>query len=250
MTDHPSIRLLSSDLDGTLIGAPGATRRFRDFWQSLPEDRRPTLVYNSGRTFDDMLNLLAEGLLPTPDFLIGSVGTQLFDMAAGSLVGDFTNEFRHGWDLAAVEEIVSSIPGIERQPPEFLHPYKSSWYLHDAAEEHLAELSAGLAAAGVEANVVYSSRRDLDVLPKAADKGRAVQWLCGRIELPLGQVVVAGDTGNDAAMFRLPGVRGIAVANALPDLLDALDGTAAFRANLEVADGVIEGLRHFGLALH
>lgn len=247
MSVQTPIRLFSSDLDGTLIGEPASTRRFRELWDSLAGEHRPVLVYNSGRTIDDMRGLLAEGLLPTPDFLIGSVGTELFDMAVGAPVGDFSREFRHGWNLSIVEEIVASIPGIERQPPQFLHPYKSSWYLHDAAAEHIGELSARLLEAGVEANVVYSSNRDLDVLPKVADKGHAVKWLCAHLEVPLDSVVVAGDTGNDSAMFLLPGVRGIAVGNAQPDLLDALGELAVFRAGREMADGVIEGLRHHGL---
>ncbi len=247
MSAQTPIRLFSSDLDGTLIGDPDSTQRFRDYWDALPARDRPLLVYNSGRTIDDMRGLLRDDLLPRPDFLIGSVGTQLFDMESGGMVEAFGREFRHGWDLAKVEEIVASLPDIEPQPPEFLHPYKSSWYLHHADAEHIAELRARLAEAGVEANVVYSSKRDLDVLPKFADKGHALKWLCGHIDLPLRAVAVAGDTGNDSAMFRLPDVRGVAVGNAHPDLLEAIDGLSVFRASLEIADGVIEGLRHFGL---
>ena len=247
MDTQDPIRLFSSDLDGTLIGNAESTQRFRDFWDALPARERPVLVYNSGRTIDDMRGLLRNDLLPRPDFLIGSVGTQLFDMESGHMVESFGREFRHGWDLAKVEEIVASLPDIEPQPPEYLHPYKSSWYLHQADEEHISELRARLAEAGVEANVVYSSGRDLDVLPKFADKGHALKWLCGHIDLPLHAVTVAGDTGNDSAMFRLPDVRGIAVGNAHPDLLEATKGLTVFRASLNIADGVIEGLRHYGL---
>ncbi|MGG2476586.1 HAD family hydrolase, partial [Rhizobium sp. BR5] len=66
---------------------------------------------------------------------------------------------------------------------------------------------------------VYSSDRDLDILPKAADKGAALAWLCGQLRIGLDESVVAGDTGNDRAMFELNGIRGVIVGNALPELV-------------------------------
>ena len=71
------LRLLSTDLDGTVVGDNDATRRFRDFWHALPDDLRPVLVFNSGRLIDDQLALLEEVPLPQPDYIIGGVGTML-----------------------------------------------------------------------------------------------------------------------------------------------------------------------------
>jgi hypothetical protein len=45
-----SIRLFSTDLDGTILGNPEAAWRFGEAWQALPLARRPLLVYNTGRT--------------------------------------------------------------------------------------------------------------------------------------------------------------------------------------------------------
>src|SRR5207244_9987018 len=117
--------------------------------------------------------------------------------------------FSKGWDLKRIEQILSSFPGVTRQPPQFLHPYKSSWYLHQAPPEVIENLKRQLADAGSEVTVVYSSMRDLDVLPAKTNKGSALQWLCDKINVPLVNVLVAGDTGNDSSMFLLPGVKGI-----------------------------------------
>lgn len=243
------VKIFSSDLDGTLLGNHEATARFRDYWSALPQEEKPLLVYNSGRTVADMLSLLEKDILPQPDWLIGSVGTQIYQMSTGQYDESFAQAFGHGWSLSAVEAIVSSMPGIEKQPPQFLHPYKSSWYLEHADAAAIHDLEAKLSDAGLDATVVYSSARDLDILPAHADKGKALEWLCGSLSIPGGEVVVAGDSGNDSSMFRLPEARGIIVENAQPELYEATVQLPVFCSSRVMADGVIEGLRHYGLHL-
>ncbi|HVU25281.1 MAG TPA: HAD family hydrolase [Opitutus sp.] len=247
VTPHPPIRLLSTDLDGTVLGNPESAHRFKQTWEALDPAQRPLLVYNSGRTVKDVLALVATRRLTAPDFIIGGVGTELHDPQNRPQLADFAAQFGDGWDLARVEEIVSAMPGIERQPPEFLHPYKSSWYWHRIDREKINELQQKLEAAGLQVTVVYSSLRDLDVLPRCATKGNALMWLCARLDIGLEQVLVAGDTGNDSSMFLLPGVHGIVVENAQPELFEAVVKLPVFVPRHIMADGLLEGLVHFGV---
>lgn len=249
MTTPPAaaIRLFATDLDGTLWGNPESLLRFKQAWEGLKAHERPLLVYNSGRSVDDILALCRSRHLPTPDHIIGGVGTELFDGRSQSHVPEFAAQFGEGWDLAKIEAIMRAEPGVERQPPQFLHPYKSSWYLYRADRAKIDELRHDFKAAGLEVIVVYSSLRDLDVLPRHADKGNALAWLCRRLGIPLEQVLVAGDTGNDAGMFLLPGVKGIVVENAQPELFEAVVKLPVFVSRQIMADGVLEGLKHFGI---
>jgi len=241
------IKLFCSDLDGTLLGNPEASRRFKDSWMTLSKRHRPILCYSSGRFVEDIVNLLKTEVLPWPDFIIGGVGTQLYNVHAKEPVTEFNEEFQEGWDLAEVEKILSVFPGVIRQPPEFLHPYKSSWYLHQASNETITVLRNQLSNAGLKANVVYSSGRDLDVLPANADKARALKRLCERLKIPLNSVLVAGDTGNDSGMFLLPEVRGIVVENAQPELYEVVVHLPTYSSTRAFADGVLQGLAHFGV---
>lgn len=243
----PPLRLLSADLDGTLIGNPEASARFKALWEGLDPGTRPLLVYNSGRLVDDLRRFVDNGTLPVADYYIGGVGTQVFDVQAGRLLQELEEHLAAGWDLATVRDVTSRFPGVRPQPDEFQHPFKSSWFLERALPEHIRELKRRLAEAGLKVKVVYSSNRDLDVLPRNATKGGGLAWLCRRLDLPLEQVLVAGDTGNDISMFRLPGVRGIIVENALPELYEATVEVPTFNSRQILADGVIEGLQHFGV---
>lgn len=238
------IRLLSADLDGTLLGNPAAAVRFFEQWSSLEPHRRPLLVYNTGRTVADTRSLVAAQLLPEPDFIIGSVGTEIHDPNA-DCHADFCSRFQLGWNTAVIDEIVGAIPGIRRQPVP--RPYKSSWFWIRARRDEIDRLAAQLHAAGIRANLIYSCRYFLDVVPQHGGKGPALAWLCERLGLPLSAALVAGDTGNDSSMFVLPDVRGIVVENALPELLASALGPRTYVARQSMADGVLEGLAHFGV---
>lgn len=245
--ETPAIRLFSADLDGTLLGNPEATRRFRLAWEHLPADQRPLLVYNSGRLINDIEEVSAVEQLPRADYLIGGVGTQIFDVASAREITEFHDEFREGWDLTKVRDIVSRFAGVTEQPEKYQHAFKSSWFLQRATRTHLDQITRLLTEAGLQVSVVYSSLRDLDILPKNATKGNALQWLCRHLGIPLDTVLVAGDTGNDSSMFLVPGVRGIVVENAQPELFEAVVEIPVFCSRHILADGVIDGLRHFGV---
>ncbi|MCV9960562.1 HAD family hydrolase [Pararhizobium sp. BT-229] len=242
------VRLLCSDIDGTLAGDRAAEGRFRDAWQALPDEARPLLVLNSGRLIEDQKTFIATTALPKPDIYIGGVGTMLHNEREPSHAQLYRNSIGAGFDRCLIAAALADMADISVQPDAYQHPQKSSWYLHDADVATLSDIEERLAQAGIAARLVYSSNRDLDILPDGVDKGAALSWLCRQLGLSHDDVVVAGDTNNDRSMFELPGVRGIVVGNALAELR-TITATipGIYRANGNVADGVLEGLAHWGL---
>lgn len=241
------IKLLSSDLDGTLLGDSRTTKKFFDAWSGVPTEKRPMLCYNSGRLVRDVLELLRQGHLPWPDYVIGGVGTEIFDCRRKRYLHAFQKRFRESWDRRLISRVMRDENVCSRQPLSFNHEFKSSWFVADASESWLIRLEQAMAEAGIRAQIVYSSQRDLDVIPLKAGKGEATRWLAHELQLPLSAAVVAGDSGNDVSMLELPSVRRIVVANAHPDLDRFAASRRTFRASSSFAAGVVEGLRFFGL---
>jgi sucrose-6F-phosphate phosphohydrolase len=236
--------MFCSDLDGTLIGKPDSAADFAATWAAAG-DGKPLLVYSTGRLLRDARRAVRQAGLPEPDFFITGVGTVIFHVGEDRVMQEFSGILDDSWDVAAVARVVGGFEGTEAQPAAQQHDWKRSWYWHDRAPEEIDALREALSAAGVGAQVVYSSARDLDVLPRHANKGNALRWLCKHLGIAADEVVVAGDTGNDASMFLVKGVRGIIPENAEPELLDALIDVDVYHAHGVCAEGILEGLCHF-----
>ncbi len=242
-----NIKLMSFDLDGTLIGKPDATLRFKLTYEKIPEEKRPLLCYNSGRLLKSTLDLIASSDLPTPDYCICGVGTLIYDAGIETVLKEFNNTLTSGWDSKLVKEILSTESDLGCQPEKFQDAFKSSWYIHDAGRERINEIKQMLEKAGLRVNLVYSSSRDLDVLPEYANKGNALKWLMESLNIKGEEVIVGGDTGNDSSMFFIPDVKGIVVENSQPELFAATVELDTYISIETIADGILDGLMHYGV---
>jgi len=82
------------------------------------------------------------------------------------------------------------------------------------------------------------------VLPFAASKGTAVEHVRQALGLAAGQVVVAGDSGNDIEMLRsVPNA--IIVGNHSDGLAERKDLSRCYVARGSHAHGILEGVEHF-----
>ena len=87
----------------------------------------------------------------------------------------------------------------------------------------------------------------VDVMPLAAGKGRALAYVRQTLfAMSAAQCVVAGDSGNDVAMFESDVQRGVMVGNAKSELL-AVRRPSHFVASAKYAAGLLQGLYHYGL---
>ncbi|RCS27551.1 HAD-IIB family hydrolase [Polaribacter sp. WD7] len=244
--NNGNIKLLSFDIDNTLIDFHTFNSNFGKVWDKYKSQTGALLTFNTGRLKDDVLSLIEKRILPEPDYIISGVGTHIYDYKNKKLVKEFNDVLDEGWDLESVEKIITSVDHpVSEQPSRFQHSYKRSYFFHDATNDLIADIEENFTNAGMEVNVVYSGDKFLDILPKFANKGNALQWLLKRLNIKTNEVLVAGDSGNDSAMFDLKDVSGIVVANAHEELYAYTKHKKVYHSEREKGDGIIEGLVYY-----
>lgn len=82
--------------------------------------------------------------------------------------------------------------------------------------------------------------------PRGVNKGTTLRRVLSWLGRPETDVVVAGDTLNDLALFET-GMAGIVVGNGEPALRERVrDREHTYHARAHGAAGILEGLTHFG----
>lgn len=278
--------LLCTDLDRTLIPngdrqeSENARRRFAEV-ACRPEI---TLVYVSGRDRNLVEKAIAEFAIPEPGWVIGDVGSSLYQLQPNHRAGGQSDHagkpswlFSRAWQ----EEISLDWPGFARkqiaetlkdfgelvpQDPERQGSYKLSYYLPIGFElEKLrSKITSKHEERGVHSCLIYSvdpqtQQGLLDVMPLRATKLHAVEFLMKQLGITAANTVFAGDSGNDMPILT-SSVPSVLVANADPDIIEEArscsieKGTSEFLylakgnflgMNGNYSAGILEGLAHY-----
>ncbi|WP_088891531.1 sucrose-phosphate phosphatase [Leptolyngbya ohadii] len=246
--------LLVTDLDNTLIGDDDAFQNLNDRFTEHRQRYGSKLVYATGRSIQSYQRLSQRLPMLEADVLITSVGTEIYypdDRSASVYHFDevwFNSSF-HYWHRAEVEAIAQQFPQLIPQDEGEQRPLKLSYILEYEDVHILPELEAQLAEQGIEAELIYSHDRDLDILRRKTNKGSALAYIRKKLEFTEEQTIVCGDSGNDISLFS-ENPMGIIVGNARRELLewhrDNLDDQR-YWAQAHYANGILEGLEHFSI---
>jgi sucrose-6-phosphatase len=238
--------LLVTDLDNTLVGDDQALAALNE--QLMADRSQLYLVYATGRSYASACGLQAEKQLLEPDYWITGVGSEIYNQ--GNLDRDWAIKLSQGWQREAVLTIAQAFPELQLQDPPEQNPLKASFHLDPTASAALlTNLQHELNQANLPAQLVFSSGRDVDILPQPANKGNAVAYLQNNLRMPLETTLVCGDSGNDISLFEQP-ARGVIVGNAQAELLEWVQVYGQphhYLAQSACAGGILEALAYFSL---
>jgi sucrose-phosphate synthase len=149
------------------------------------------------------------------------------------------------WDPISLRECLAEVPGIRLQPARDQREFKLSYFVDPLEWPGAREVRKRLKEGGLSASLIYSHNEFLDLLPIRASKGRAIQYLANRWGFEMDEVLVAGDSGNDADMLR-SGVLGVVVKNHSSELRYLRGRERIFFSETSYARGILEGIDRHG----
>jgi len=264
---------LCTDMDRTLLpnGHQPESPRARELFHRLVSREEVTLVYVTGRHRALVKEAIDEYRLPLPDYVIGDVGTTLYQVRDNNweLRQDWQREIADDWagyDHAHLVAMFKLLDGLELQETEKQNEFKLSYYVRrdNDSSAMMAKMQDLLHAEGIQASLVWSvdelkSTGLLDILPASATKFHAVEFLRNQLGYENDQTLFAGDSGNDMQVLT-SSIPSVLVANAAVDVKAQAVADAQASGNRDAlylakgnypgmngnySAGIIEGVAHY-----
>lgn len=266
--------LICTDLDRTLLpnGSAPESPQARRLFTKLVSRQEVMLAYVSGRHRELVQEAMADYQLPLPDFVIGDVGTSLYEVGPGAdwvpceaWAKDIAPDWA-GYDHAHLQTLLAGFADLTPQEAAKQNRFKLSYYLPMGLETQqlLADMQSLLRAKNIRAELIYSVDETenvvlLDVLPASATKFHAVEFLMKRLEIGQEHTVFAGDSGNDLPVMA-SAIHSVLVANASRVVQEEAKRLAVEQGNERhlylargeflglngnYAAGILEGVAHY-----
>ncbi len=230
--------LLATDLDGTFLA--GDPERRHQLYQLISLHPDIDLVFVTGRGIESVMPLLSDPTIPQPDYIICDVGATVVDGTHLQPVQPLQSVIEQNWPGEhPVQAAMNDMPGLIRQ--EVPQERRCSYFCSsEAVTDQIYDLAEEL-----DCDVLYSSGRYLDFLPRGVNKGSTLKALIDYLGIDRESVLVAGDTLNDLSMYQNDFL-GVCVGRSEAGLLEATaDLASVFHASEAGCGGILEAVTHF-----
>ncbi|PKL39521.1 MAG: glycosyl transferase family 1 [Spirochaetae bacterium HGW-Spirochaetae-1] len=233
---------LVTDIDNTLIGddnsgLPGLIEILKEHRDSMG------FALATGRTVDSALKYIKKYDIPAPDIVISSVGSEIYYGDAKFYDKGWDTHISHRWERDRIREILDRADFLEIQEEETQRKYKISYFM-EPGRDRQTRAHELLLAAKLKYNLIYSHNQFLDILPYRASKGKAIRYISYKWDIPMDNILVCGDSGNDEEMLRgdMPAV----VVGNYSEELEKLRGLRKiYFAERAGAGGITEGINYY-----
>ncbi|MEO8398349.1 MAG: HAD-IIB family hydrolase, partial [Ignavibacteriaceae bacterium] len=236
-------KLIVSDIDHTLLGDDKSLKELIDIINNFHS--KVGFAVATGRTVKSAFDVLKKNNVPPPDVIISSVGSEIYYNHSSELIYSkgWDAHISNQWDKKKIIENLKQFDFLQYQEEDTQRKFKVSYYTSDV-KENIEKVRETLRKNKIKANIIFSHGQYLDILPYRASKGKAIRYLSYRWNIPYENILVAGDSGNDAEMLKGE-LLGVVVANYSPELEQLKDGKRIYFAEKTYAGGIIDGIGHY-----
>lgn len=234
---------LITDIDSTLLGDDSALETLIQFLK----EHRDHIGFGvaSGRTVESIEKVLAEYNIHKPDIIIASVGSEIYYRDSSFIDRGWFTHISKRWNREKIKKSLDSFKWLTYQPEESQRPFKISYNMENK-KDRLAKINQLLIDTQSNCSVIYSHEKFLDILPHRASKGKAIKYLRYKWGLPLENIIVCGDSGNDEEMLRLSAAP-VVVSNYSKELERLKDNKKIYFSTKAYAAGILDGIEHYQL---
>lgn len=230
--------LLATDLDGTFLGGRQSDRL--RLYRLIREEEKIQLLFVTGRGLESVMPLLANPVIPNPDYIICDVGATVIDGQTLEPVQPLQSEIERGWPgIIEIKRKFKKIRGLKLQ--QVSRERRCSYFFDETTDlEGVKKIADELGL-----DVLLSAGKFLDILPKDVNKGSTLRKLAALKDFPEDEILVAGDTLNDRSLYDTQ-YKGVVVADAEEGLLSYtkhMDNV--HHAEARGAGGILESMEHF-----
>ncbi|MCB1195805.1 HAD-IIB family hydrolase [bacterium] len=233
-----------SDIDNTLTGSKEGLEALMAEIKSLQSFVGFGVA--TGRSLEKTLSIIKKWGIAMPDLMITSVGAEIYYGSQCIRDESWRGYINYLWEPEKIVEILNGLTGLKRQPAEDQREHKLSYFIDPDIAPDVSEIRRMLLDNNVSANVIFSHNQFLDVLPVKASKGQAIRYLSWKWDIPLQNILVAGDSGNDKEMLKID-TMGVVVGNHSSELSELKNEPRVYFAHNEYAWGILEGMKHYKL---
>ena len=260
-----NIRLIASDVDGTMLPRNGAISPKLRRAIALLRDRSIPFIIASGRWIGAMGDVIAhagtEGLpliIANGAAILDGKGQPMMERTLSDTDARRVYDILRGFDVqinaygrgslyclntgalrrrsAMIDSYIGGrghrliLEDRERLEAEGLH---NAYKLEALSENRSIIAAVKDALREVPLSVTHSSGRNVEIMAQGTDKGSALRWLADHMNIPLDCCMAFGDNMNDEALLKAAGWP-VAMKNGDP----ALQKSARLIAPADVEDGV------------
>jgi sucrose-phosphate synthase len=191
---------LITDIDNTLIGEDN--EHLSELLKLLQRHRGHIgFGVATGRFIDSAKAHLKKFGVPSPDVIIASVGSEIYYGKNLHYGRGWATHIAAKWDREKIVDLLADFSFLTYQEEDTQRRFKISYNMQPA-KDRLAMIHDRLFRNKCRCNIIYSHDKYLDILPFRASKGKAIRYLSYKWEIPLGNFLVCGDSGNDEEMLR------------------------------------------------
>ncbi|WP_168565822.1 HAD-IIB family hydrolase [Crateriforma spongiae] len=234
-------RLIVTDLDNTLTGDDEA---LAEFAQLIRDNDHIGFGIATGRRLDTALELIDQLGLPRPDVLDTDSGTQLHYGTSLTPDRSWQKQIGYAWKPDEVHRVLDDQPGFFLQEDCHQSQFKISYEIDAKVAPSTTEIKKLLRESGVRAKVVLSLGMYLDIIPVRGGSDLSMRHLLWKWGFSPDNVLVAGDSGNDAGML-LGRTLGVVVGNYSSELERLRKRPRVYFAEACHAAGILEGIRYY-----